>query len=130
MRKITFSLLFMLLVSALNAQSIGHDLTIFAEEGEKFTLFINGQQINEQPQSSLSVKDISSNTVHSKIVFENSEITALEKKYLLLAEPGPGEKRPVSVVYKLKKKKEEYKLAFVNRSPKVLQQNNVIIINR
>ncbi len=130
MRKITFSLLFMLLVSALNAQSIGHDLTIFAEEGEKFTLFINGQQINEQPQSSVSVKDISSNTVHSKIVFENSEITALEKKYLLLAEPGPGEKRPVSVVYKLKKKKEEYKLAFVNRSPKVLQQNNVIIINR
>ena len=130
MRKITFNLLFMLLVSALNAQSIGHDLTIFAEEGEKFTLFINGQQINEQPQSSVSVKDISSNTVHSKIVFENSEITALEKKYLLLAEPGPGEKRPVSVVYKLKKKKEEYKLAFVNRSPKVLQQNNVIIINR
>ena len=130
MRKITFSLLFMLLVSALNAQSIGHDLTIFAEEGEKFTLFINGQQINEQPQSSVSVKDISSNTVHSKIVFENSEITALEKKYLLLAEPGPGEKHPVSVVYKLKKKKEEYKLAFVNRSPKVLQQNNVIIINR
>ena len=130
MRKITFSLLFMLLVSALNAQSIGHDLTIFAEEGEKFTLFINGQQINEQPQSSVSVKDISSNTVHSKIVFENSEITALEKKYLLLAEPGPGEKRPVSVVYKLKKKKEEYKLAFVNRSSKVLQQNNVIIINR
>lgn len=130
MRKITFSLLFMLLVFALNAQSIGHDLTIFAEEGEKFTLFINGQQINEQPQSSVSVKDISSNTVHSKIVFENSEITALEKKYLLLAEPGPGEKRPVSVVYKLKKKKEEYKLAFVNRSPKVLQQNNVIIINR
>lgn len=130
MRKITFSLLFMLLVSALNAQSIGHDLTIFAEEGEKFTLFINGQQINEQPQSSVSVKDISSNTVHSKIVFENSEITALEKKYLLLAEPGPGDKRPVSVVYKLKKKKEEYKLAFVNRSPKVLQQNNVIIINR
>ena len=58
MRKITFSLLFMLLVSALNAQSIGHDLTIFAEEGEKFTLFINGQQINEQPQSSVSVKDI------------------------------------------------------------------------
>ena len=130
MRKITFSLLFLLLVSALNAQSIGHDLTIFAEEGEKFTLFINGQQINKQPQSSVSVKDISSNTVHSKIVFENSEITALEKKYLLLAEPGPGEKRPVSVVYKLKKKKEEYKLAFVNRSPKVLQQNNVIIINR
>ena len=80
MRKITFSLLFMLLVSALNAQSIGHDLTIFAEEGEKFTLFINGQQINEQPQSSVSVKDISSNTVHSKIVFENSEITALEKQ--------------------------------------------------
>ena len=130
MRKITFNLLFMLLVSALNAQSIGHDLTIFAEEGEKFTLFINGQQINEQPQSSVSVKDISSNTVHSKIVFENSEITALEKKFLLLVEPGPGEKRPVSVVYKLKKKKEEYKLAFVNRSPKVLQQNNVIIINR
>jgi len=116
-------------VTGIKAQTIGHDLTIFAEEGELFTLIINGAKINEQPLASVSVKNVSQNSVNTKILFADENIPAIEKKYLLLAEPGTGEKRPVATVYKIKKKKDEYKLSFVSRSPKTILQNNVIIIN-
>jgi hypothetical protein len=130
MNKIILIISFLFItVTRIQAQTIGHDLTIFAEEGELFILIINGAKINEQPQASVSVQNITSNNVNAKIVFADENIPVIEKKYLLLAEPGVGDKRPVATVYKIKKKKEEYKLSFVSRSPKTLLQNNVIIIN-
>lgn len=132
MKKIIVILsLLIIAITAINAQTIGHDLTVFSEEGELFTLFINGAKINEQPQASVSIQNITNDNVNARIVFADENMPVIEKKYLLLAEPGVGDKRPVATVYKIKKKKEEYKLSFVSRSPKTIQpQNNVIIINR
>ena len=52
-RKFTFlALLLMTAVTFGQLGPVGH-LTIFSEDGDKFTLILNGEQINDTPQTNL-----------------------------------------------------------------------------
>jgi Domain of unknown function (DUF4476) len=66
--------LVMLWSSQLLAQSA---LTVFAEEGEKFTIFLNSIQQNKVPQSNVRVEDIKDNVQKVRIVFEDKSIPVL-----------------------------------------------------
>lgn len=125
MKHLITSLLVLLCFSS-NAQ-ISHDLEVYSEAGEKFFLTINGRQMNEEAMSNIQVLNTDKDYVHLKIRFEDPAIPEIEKKMLQLAEPGNVEKKPVSVVYKVVEKKGEYKVAFVSRSQKKIQEQNVII---
>lgn len=114
---------------ALHAQ-IAHDLAVYSEDGDKFTLFVNGEQINAEPVANAKVENTNNDFALVKIVFEDAAIPTIEKKNLQIAEPGVNAKGPVSVVYKVKvNKKGEHVLSFVSRSAKKIQDNPVIIIN-
>lgn len=121
--------IFLSLFNFVNAQSIGHDLEIFSEGGEKFTLFLNSRQMNEEPMSSILVTNTNNDYVQAKIVFENSEIPTIERKFLQIGEPGTQASRPVAAVYKIVNKKGSYKLNFASRSIKNVQPTQVIIQN-
>ncbi len=115
--------------TAANAQ-IAHDLAVYSEDGDKFTLFVNGEQINAGPAANAKVENTNNDYALVKVVFENTAIPTIEKKNLQIAEPGVNAKGPVSVVYKVKvNKKGEHVLSFVSRSAKKIQDNPVIIIN-
>lgn len=118
---------FLLFISFVATSQISHDLEIYAEGGEKFFLTINGRQMNEEAMSNIQVLNTDKDYIHIKIRFEDTAIPEIEKKMLQLAEPGNVEKKPVSVVYKIIEKKGEYKVAFVSRSQKKIQEQNVII---
>lgn len=66
--------LVMLWSSQLLAQSA---LTVFAEEGEKFTVFLNSVQQNKVPQSNVRVENIKDNVQKVRIVFEDKSIPVL-----------------------------------------------------
>ncbi len=85
-RKIT--LLALLLVSSLTfAQPgrVGH-LTIFSEDGDKFTLILNGEVINDVPQTNLRVEDLNQPYYNAKIKFADQSLTEVSKNNLMLTD--------------------------------------------
>lgn len=86
-RKITF--LTLLLISFLsNAQingPVGH-LTIFSEDGDKFTLILNGEVINDTPQTNLRVEDLNQPYYNAKIKFEDKTLSDVSKNNLMLTD--------------------------------------------
>ena len=86
-RKIT--LLAIWLVSSLSfAQPggpVGH-LTIFSEDGDKFTLILNGEIINDTPQTNLRVEDLNQPYYNAKIRFEDKTLTDVSKNNLMLTD--------------------------------------------
>ncbi|WP_284653417.1 DUF4476 domain-containing protein [Flavobacterium terrisoli] len=86
-RKIT--LLALLLVSSLSfAQrngAVGH-LTIFSEDGDKFTLILNGEVINDTPQTNLRVEDLNQPYYNAKIKFEDKTLADISKNNLMLTD--------------------------------------------
>ena len=126
MKKIFTFLIGALFCIALNAQ-ISHDLVIFSDSGLKFTLFMNGEQINEEPRANVKIENTELDYCQVKLVFDDSSIPNIEKKILQIGEPGIGDSPPVATVYRIKNKKGTYKLGFVSRSPKKIQRNIIII---
>ena len=117
-----------LLTSNANAQ-ISHDLEIYSEDGLMFTLILNGRTMNEEVVSNIQIVNTNKDYVHAKIIFEDSSIPPIEKKYLQLADPGTSTvKAPVSVVYKIVEKKGNYKVKFASRSFKKIQSTPDVII--
>ncbi|MBS7787430.1 DUF4476 domain-containing protein [Flavobacterium sp. CYK-55] len=87
--KIRFILLFTFFICALSyAQPggpVGH-LTIFSEDGDKFTLILNGEVINDTPQTNLRVEDLNQPYYSAKIKFENTALADITKNNLMLTD--------------------------------------------
>ena len=85
-RKITFSAL-LLITSLSYAQlgPVGH-LTIFSEDGDKFTLILNGEVINDVPQTNLRVEDLNQPYYNAKIKFEDKTLMDITKNNLMLTD--------------------------------------------
>jgi hypothetical protein len=115
------------IVSSIGYSQISHDLEIYSENGEKFFLTINGRQMNDEVVNNIQIMNTDKDYVHVKIRFEDPAFPEIEKKMLQLAEPGNVEKKPVTVVYKIVEKKGVYKLVFVSRSQKKIQEQHIII---
>ncbi|MFN7675721.1 hypothetical protein, partial [Flavobacterium sp.] len=67
------TLLVMLMISTLSFAQfvpIGH-LNIFSEDGDRFTLILNGEVINDVPQTNLRVEDLNQPYYNAKIRFED-----------------------------------------------------------
>lgn len=123
MKKIT-SFLFCLFSIASFAQygNVGH-LTIFSESGDKFFLYLNGEQMNDIAQVNLRIEDLNQPYYNAKIVFENAAIQEIVKNYLPIQD---ADQQFVDVTYKLKKdknNKNKVKLSFFSQIP--VQQNYV-----
>ncbi|MGB3868129.1 MAG: hypothetical protein WA937_01565 [Flavobacteriales bacterium] len=125
---VLFALAFTCLSLTMQAQ-IGHDITVFSEDGLPFTLILNGQTINAEPSTSVTAKDINFDFVKVEVNFVDAAIPRIERKNVQIATPGTAPSGPVAVVYAIKEKKGEQKLRFVSRSPKHIQNAPVIIIN-
>jgi len=64
---------------------VGH-LTIFSEDGDKFTLILNGEVINDTPQTNLRVEDLNQPYYNAKIKFQDQTLTDISKNNLLIAD--------------------------------------------
>ena len=108
---------------------IAHDLTIYSEDGLKFTLTVNGETVNAEPSTNVKLENTNYDFARVVITFEDENIPQIERKALQLATPGTGPKGPVAVVFAIKEKKGEQILRFVGRSAKKIQDNPTININ-
>ena len=85
-RKITlFGLLFFAVMAFAQNGPVGH-LTIFSEDGDKFTLILNGEIINDEPQTNLRVEDLNQPYYSAKIKFQDETLADITKSNLMLTD--------------------------------------------
>jgi hypothetical protein len=83
------TLLVMLMISTLSFAQfvpIGH-LNIFSEDGDRFTLILNGEVINDVPQTNLRVEDLNQPYYNAKIRFEDKTLLDVSKNNLMITDP-------------------------------------------
>lgn len=107
-----FSLLLMVLIPGFTfAQSC---LTIFSEDGDKFILFLNGQQQNSEPQTNLRIDGLTQPYYKAKVVFEDKSKGELSKNVPVV---DPATNAYADVVYHIKSKKGDLKIAYYSAQP-------------
>jgi hypothetical protein len=75
-----YSFLFMLLSCfALNASAQKSNLVFFAENGEKFTIVMNGLRYNETPQTNVRINDLMPAVYKVKAIFEDPTLGVVTK---------------------------------------------------
>ena len=116
-------------VSSLQAQ-IAHDLEVYSEDGLKFTLFLNGRQINKEPAANVRIQNIEQDQVSARVAFADTTIPDINQKYFQIGTPGTAPSGHQSTVYRIVlTKKKGYKLRLAGMNDKKIQQDQVIIIN-
>lgn len=118
--KTTFTYL-LLLASALSfgqIQPFGH-LTIFSEDGDKFFLILNGERMNDEPQTNIRVEELVQPYYNAKIIFEDKMRQEISKNFLQIADVDGVF---MDVTYKIrrdKNKPSKMKLNFFSMIPVV-----------
>lgn len=125
MKKIIF-ILPLIFLSQFIAAQIGHDLTIFSEDGLKFKVKINGAYVNDNFASSVKAENINEDYVKAIIEFQDTTIAPIKRNILQIKSASNPNGEPEAVVYQIKKKKEEYVVKWSSASRKKIQ-NQVII---
>ncbi|WP_412476202.1 DUF4476 domain-containing protein [Flavobacterium sp. TBRC 19031] len=64
---------------------VGH-LNIFSEDGDRFTLILNGEVINDTPQTNLRVEDLNQPYYNVKIKFEDTALSDISKNNLMITD--------------------------------------------
>jgi hypothetical protein len=120
---------FLAFISLNTFAQIGHDLTIFSEDGLKFTVTFNGTKMNDTPLPTVVMNDIHNDYGKAKIEFEDPAIPPIERKILQIKSASNSGGAPESVVYEIKKnKKDELVLRWASASLKKIQPQQTIII--
>ncbi len=91
--------LFLSFISLAQFQPYGH-LTIFSEDGDRFFLILNGERMNDEPQTNLRVEELNQPYYSAKIIFENKSIPSITKKFLQITDVDGVFK---DVTYKIKR---------------------------
>jgi hypothetical protein len=96
-----------LLSSTLLAQN---EVLVFSEDGEKFILHVNGQQVNESPSTRVLKSGISESNAMLRIVFDEDIAPDLKKSFSFL-------EKDVRVSAKITMTKKGYKLRYFGEEP-------------
>jgi len=99
--QLCLAFLFFSFISLAQFQPYGH-LTIFSEDGDRFFLILNGERMNDEPQTNLRVEELNQPYYSAKIIFENKSIPSITKKFLQIADVDGVFK---DVTYKIRRNK-------------------------
>jgi hypothetical protein len=109
---------------------VGNDLTIFTEDSEKFILFVNGKQINDDYQSSVTVENIIHNSVSIRIEFKDSLKTVITKRFVSIQDATSENEKAVATSYVLVFRKNKYRMFMRSQTEKIfINGSSTVIIN-
>lgn len=77
------------------------NLTIFSEDGDRFTLVLNGEKQNDKPQTNIRVEELPQPYYSAKIIFADSSLPAITKNLQVT----DVDNKMMDVTYRLKKDK-------------------------
>ena len=78
----------MLFVSAFSFAQFGPygHLNVFSEDGDKFTLILNGEVINDVPQANLRVEELNQPYYNAKVRFADNSLMDISKNNLMITD--------------------------------------------
>ncbi|MBK7298867.1 MAG: hypothetical protein IPI91_20560 [Flavobacteriales bacterium] len=71
---------------------IAHDLTIYSEDGLKFTLTVNGETVNAEPSTNVKLENTNYDFARVVIAFEDENIPQSSGRLYSSPHPVPGPK--------------------------------------
>ncbi len=83
MKKIT--LLLLATIAALQVMAQKGNLVLFAEQGERFTVIMNGIQQNATPQTNVAIRNMPQAMYLVKIIFEDKNLGVIDDKINIMA---------------------------------------------
>ncbi|MBL7927165.1 MAG: DUF4476 domain-containing protein [Bacteroidia bacterium] len=113
MKKITSTFVLLFLFAFVNAQ-VGQAV-LFTENGERFTLILNGLRQNEKPETNVKLTGLTAPQYKLKVLFDDPRIA--ETSFNLFVEPGLERTFSIS-----KNSKGKYTMRFISESPIVNAQ--------
>jgi len=81
-----YSLIVLLLTISVAANAQRSNAIIFTENGEKFTVILNGLRQNENPETNVKIEGLNANFYKMKVLFDNTALG--ESNFNLHIEPG------------------------------------------
>ncbi len=112
-------ILFFSAILAIAQQPVAN-LTIFSDNGDKFFLYLNGEQQNNVAQTKLRIEDLPQAYYSAKIIFEDKVTADIEKRHLGLTD-ADGVMQDVT--YKIKRDKNNNKVSLRFFSMVPVQEN-------
>jgi len=112
--KIKSLILFCVVFVPFLAFAQGSSLSIFSEDGSKFTLYLDGAQQNNNSQIKLRVDGLTQQSYKARIVFDERAKAPIEKNVTVT---DAATKKPADVVYKINSKDGETKLRLFSTMP-------------
>lgn len=102
------------------SMEVGNDLEVYNDAGLKFTLYLNGQKVNKEAKDRVLVSNTALDIVHARIVFEDTSLPMIVKKYLMINFPWSSAdgNHPTTAVFKIRIKNGKYKLKKESRDYK------------
>lgn len=125
--RIFASLLLVMFVAAVQAQGVAH-CTIYNEEGIRFTVYLNGEKMNDAPQDRVRMINLTQNYYKIKVEFDGDSIPPIERKIFQLTN-ADGVK--VDAIHILKRnKKGEWGLHWKSQSvaPRYIEDKPTVVV--
>jgi hypothetical protein len=125
MKKLFLLMSCIVLCAATYAQSTSN-LTIFSEDGHKFFLILNGQRMNDKPETNIRIQALTQPYYNCKVIFDEKALGEVSKTYLMVSDANsPGVSQDVT--YKLKSGKDgKQVLRFFSQQPSPVTATPVI----
>ncbi|MBS1612517.1 MAG: DUF4476 domain-containing protein [Bacteroidetes bacterium] len=125
--RIFASLLLVMFVAAVHAQGVAH-CTIYNEEGIRFTVYLNGEKMNDTPLDRVRMINLTQNYYKIKVEFDGDSIPPIERKIFQLTN-ADGVK--VDAIHILKRnKKGEWGLHWKSQSvaPRYIEDKPTVVV--
>jgi hypothetical protein len=110
MKHILF-VLFSVVFISVKAQTPSTSIVVFAQDGEKFWLVLDGVRQNDNPQANVKVSELTQEAYRLKIIFEDPKIKSIDQN---IATRWGVEGVPVDVNYVIRRNKKKYVLRVSN----------------
>ncbi|MFM9986130.1 MAG: DUF4476 domain-containing protein [Flavobacteriales bacterium] len=108
MKKMYFLLISLITVSAAQAQTA--NAVVFSENGEKFTLFLNGEKQNDSPMSNVKMKGLTGEFYQARVDFEDAKLADFSNNNFAV-------QKGVEVTYMIKvNKKGEFVMRYASQA--------------
>lgn len=121
------------LIISCSAYSMSNNLIIFSQDGNKFTVILNGLRQNEKPETNVKVTGLNASSYKVKIIFENTALGAFDQ-YVWLMDAGTEVTNKEFSYSVEQKKKGDWKLkptsiADIPQSPTTTPDQVVYVFN-
>ncbi|CAN5186000.1 hypothetical protein BH09BAC5_BH09BAC5_26800 [soil metagenome] len=84
LRKISLLSAFILSASFVFAQTSNNNLVVFSQDGDKFSLIVNGLRQNEKPETNVKVTGLNAPNYKVRVIFENGNLAPIDQNVYMM----------------------------------------------